>query len=254
MDLTQTVPGSKILAQTIGEHMLDVDFQGISGRIKFDDKTGSNVAGELNIYQFREEKSSSLIGFYSTGGLTRVNGTMPEYIKSSFDVRRVQVNTAIAIPFLIITIATLLFAVPIQIINIVYRNHKTIKANSPNLNHIIFLGCYLTVVGTMLYIITEAWQQTVSPTKSHLCNVIPWFLSIGTSMIVGTVCTKTWRLYRIYASSKRVLRLSPKFMSDPVLGGAVGVLVAIDILTCLIWTSIDPVSYTHLTLPTIYSV
>ena len=249
MNLTQMGPGSMVLAQTIGKHMLSVDFQGMSGRINFDDKTGSNIAGELNIYQFREKKSiySSLIGFYTSEGFTWVNDTIPEFVKSSFDMRRVQVSTAFAVSFLIITIATLLFAIPIQLINIVYRNHKTIKATSPKLNHIIFLGCYLTVVGTVLYIITEAWQQTVSPTKSHLCNVIPWCLSIGTAMIVGTICTKTWRLYRIYALSKRVLRSSPKFMSDPVLGGTVGVLVAIDILICLIWTSIDPLKATQYT-------
>ena len=242
VNLTQTITGSKTLAETIKRHMLRVDFQGISGRVKFDNNTGSNVAGELNVYQFVEEKRSTLIGLYTSGALTMLNGTAPQFIESTFSEKRVQVSTALAVPFLIMTIATLLVALPIQIINIVYREHKTIKATSPNLNHIIFIGCYLTVLGTTLLIITEAWQHTATPSKSRLCNVIPWLLSIGTSMVIGTVTMKTWRLHRIYASSKRVLRLSPKLLSDPVLGGTVGVLVAIDILICLIWMSIDPLT------------
>ena len=242
MNLTQTITGSKTLAETIERHMLDIDFQGISGRVKFDNKTGSNVAGELNVYQFVEEKNSILIGFYTSGALTMLNGTPPQFIKSTFSEKRVQVSTALAVPFLIVTIATLLVALPIQIMNIVYREHKTIKATSPNLNHIIFIGCYLTVLGTTLLIITEAWQHTATPSKSRLCNIIPWLLSIGTSMVIGTVTMKTWRLHRIYASSKRVLRLSPKLLSDPVLGGTVGVFVTIDILICLVWMSIDPLT------------
>ena len=242
MNLTQTATGSKALAETIGRHMVSVNFQGITGRVKFDNRTGSNVAGELNVYQFAEEKWSTLIGFYMSGALTMINGTAPQFIESTFSEKRVQVSTALAIPFLIMTIATLIVAVPIQIINIVYREHKTIKATSPNLNHIIFIGCYLTVLGATLLITTEAWQHTATPSKSRLCNIIPWLLSIGTSMVIGTVTMKTWRLHRIYASSKRVLRLSPKLLSDPVLGVTVGVFVAIDILICLIWISIDPLT------------
>ena len=39
MNLTQIMPGSKILAQAIANHMSDVDFQGVSGRIDFDNET-----------------------------------------------------------------------------------------------------------------------------------------------------------------------------------------------------------------------
>ena len=242
LNLTQTVTGTKMLAQTIRRHLLDIDFRGISGRVKFDNKTGTNVAGKLNIYQFSDAKNSTLIGFYTSGTLTLLNGTESLFIDPTFSERHMQVSTTFAITFLIIILATLIVAVPIHVINIVYREHKTIKATSPNLNHAIFIGCYLTVLGTTLLIITEAWQHAATPGKSHLCNVIPWLLSIGTSMVIGTVTMKTWRLHHIYMSSKRVHRVNPKFLSDPVLIGTVGVFVALDILICLIWTSIDPLT------------
>lgn len=183
-----------------------------------------------------------MIGFYTSGALTLLNDTTPKFIEPTFSERRIQVSTALAVTFLVIIISTLIVAAPIQVINIVYREHKTIKATSPKLNHIIFIGCYLTVFGTTLLIITEAWQYTATTSKSYLCDVIPWLLSIGTSMVIGTVAVKTWRLHRIYMSSKRIHRLNPKFLSNPALIGTVGAFVAIDVLICLIWTSIDPLT------------
>ena len=233
--------GTEMLAQGIRRHLYDIDFKGISGRVKFDSKTGTNVAGKLNIYQFIENKNSTLIGFYTSGALTLLNGSSaPKFIEPTFSERRIQVSTILVISFLIITIVTLIVAIPIQVINIVYHEHKTIKATSPKLNHMIFIGCYLTVLGTTILIVTEAWQYTVTPSKSYLCNVIPWLLGIGTSMVIGTVTVKTWRLHRIYISSKRIHRLNPKFLSDPALIVTVAIFVAVDILICLIWTIIDP--------------
>ena len=66
---TETVPGSKILAQTIANHMSDIDFQGVSGRIDFDNESGFNTDRRVNIYHFEVEKSSTLIGFYTLNNL-----------------------------------------------------------------------------------------------------------------------------------------------------------------------------------------
>ena len=52
---TETVPGSKILAQTIANHMSDIDFQGVSGRIDFDNESGFNIARRINIHQLEVE-------------------------------------------------------------------------------------------------------------------------------------------------------------------------------------------------------
>ena len=241
MNLTQVVPGSKVLAQTIANHMSDANFQGVSGRINFDQMTGFNTARKVYIYRFGNRKSSTLIGFYASKELAVLNDTKSHFVKSTFDTKHIHVSAAVAVPFLIATVAMLLFAVPIQVINIIYRKHLTIKATSPKLNHLIFLGCYLTVIGTVLYIATEAWPHTLkSCTVSNLCKALPWFLSIGTTLVIGTVFAKTWRLYYIYSSSQKGLRVDlNKTVGDPVLGGAIGALTSVDVLLCLIWSCAD---------------
>ena len=238
MNLAQVVSGSKAVAQAIANHMSDTDLQGVSGRIHFDKGNGFNTARRLNIYQYGAAKSNTSIGFYASEELVLFNDTVPQFIKATFNEKYIQVSTTAAVPILILTLAMLLFAVPIQALNIIYRNHSAIKATSPMLNHLIFLGCYLTIVGTVIYIVTEIWQHMHE--QSSFCIAASWFISVGTSMIVGTACLKTWRLYRIYISSKKVLRLGPKIMADSVLGVAVCALALFDLLVCLIWTNMDP--------------
>ena len=65
MDLTQIVPGSKELAQAIASHMPDIDFQGVSGKIDFNNETKFNIARQINICQFGRA-NFTLIGFYSS--------------------------------------------------------------------------------------------------------------------------------------------------------------------------------------------
>ena len=234
--------GSKVLAQTIANHMSDANqFQGVSGRINFDQMTGFNTARKVNIYQFGKRKSSTLIGFYASKELAVFNDTKFHFVKSTFNTKHIHVSAAVTVPFLIATVAMLLFAVPMQVINMIYRKHSTIKATSPKLNHLIFLGCYLTVIGTVLYITTEAWPHTLkSSTVSNLCKALPWLLSIGTTLVIGTVFTKTWRLYYIYSSSQKGLRVDlNKTVGDRALGGVIGALTSVDVLLCLIWSCAD---------------
>ena len=236
MNLTQVVPGSKAVAQAIANHMPDIDFQGVSGRIHFDNKSGFNTARHLNIYQFKAANSSTLIGFYASRELVIFNDTKPLFIKATFDEKYIRVSTAVAVPILILRVVMLLLIVAVQIINIAYRHRPSIKSTSPKLNHIIFLGFYLTVVGMVLHTIAEVWPQIL---KSNTCKALPWFLSIGTTLVLGTVCAKTWRLYYIYTSGKKGVRISSKRIRDPILGGLVGAFVAVDVLLCLLWTCID---------------
>ena len=197
MKLIEFLPGSKELAQAIASHMSDVDFQGVSGGIDFDKKSGFNTARHINIIQFGVEKSSTLIGFYtSREHITLFNETMPQFIMPTFIEKITQVSIASAAAFLIIHVACSLLILPIQVTNILYRNYSSVKATSPKLNHLIFLGFYLTMVGMILYTVVEAWPHSLNIYMlSNTCITLPWFLNIGTTLVIGTVCAKTWRLY-----------------------------------------------------------
>ena len=63
--------------------------------------------------------------------------------------------TIIVAFFIIIEIAAVLLAIPAHVINVVYRNYITIKASSYRLNQFVFVGCYLIIIGAVLYTLSE---------------------------------------------------------------------------------------------------
>ena len=71
-----------------------------------------------------------------------------------------------------------LLVLGIHVVNTVYRNHKAIKASSSRLNHFAYIGCYIILLATLLYTITEMFPISIDA-KSVLCNAFPWTLSIG---------------------------------------------------------------------------
>ena len=98
------------------------------------------------------------------------------------------------------TLVFLLTAV-IQIINIAYRNRKSIKASSPRLNHMIFFGCYAVTATILIYTIQVAYLPNLTSNEtvgSIFCNAFAWCLNIGYTLILATILVKLWRLNNIF--------------------------------------------------------
>ena len=239
MNLSQVKPGSSIIAQTIGKYMVNLDFHGISGRIKFDSLTGYNINTTVDVNQYNRNITSTRIGMYIQHRLTLFEEANPKFISARFESKHEHVNITVAVILLVVTMLIMPVAIFLQIISIVYRHHKPIKASSPLLNHLIFSGCYFIEVSAAVYVLTEIHESITSFARLYLCNVTPWLLTTGTTLIVGTVFVKTWRLHRIYAHSKQLKIMPISYMSNKLLGGVVIFLVCVDILVCIIWASVD---------------
>ena len=94
-----------------------------------------------------------------------------------------------------------------------------------------------------LYTVIEAWSHTLNINMlSNMCIALPWFFNIGLTLVLGTVCVKTYRLYYIYKLAKRGVIIGSKRMADPALIGYVGVFSSVDVLLCILWTCVDPLS------------
>ena len=239
MDITTIKPGNAIVAETIRKHMYEVDFHGISGRIKFDNDTGFN-ANNININQYNGTNVGTIVGFYAHKlNLTLLSDVNPIFINATFAEKHVNVELYILVLVFVIIVVSLLIAVPIHVISTVYRNHKVIKASSPRLNHLIFIGYYLMLIGISVFILSYSNQLQH---RSWICIMIPWILAPGTTLIIGAVCVKTWRLYRIYSVSNKGYAYDPDaqlYISDRILSIAVVIMIAVDIVVCLSWTISD---------------
>ena len=234
--------GSPMLAEIIKSHMLDLEFHGITGTIKFDNNTGFNEEGFLDILQYTENKSYIRIGLYKDKQLMFLpNISLSSvFIDSFFKERYVHIDIRVAASILTITAATLVLLISAQIVNIHCRNHRAIKASSPSFNHLIFIGGYMIVIGIIMLTVEDFKQITIT-VRFHICNFVPLLLSIGVTLFLGTSCIKTWRLNRIYVHSRRCDKEDIKSIKGYVLVGFVCILVAMDLLVCLLWRFIDPI-------------
>ena len=122
-----------------------------------------------------------------------------------------------------------------HILSIVYRKKKAIRATQPKLNQLGYAGCYSFVIALLSYILVEIFSFD-SCTHCILYHMINTVVTIGSSLLVGTVCVKTWRIYKIFVK----WRNPGKLISDSVLITFVLIVVVGDIVVCTLWIILDP--------------
>ncbi len=204
-DLTSRFrPGSnesKEIAIAIKDNILTLDvFQGASGIIKFDDNTGQTHS----VITFKQVVNGKLKLICTSGPSACINGS---FIKDYFPKKYAGIQTSVAaIAFIFIGLLFVL-TISIHLVNLWQSKDPLIKANSPKLNNLIFIGCYLLLFGMVLLTVID-WTNFLLASNPEfvgdiLCNVYVWLIQTGFTLIVATVLMKTFRIYRIFVHFTR---------------------------------------------------
>ena len=226
--------------RAIHSSLLSLRFPGLTRDIYF--RTGSqDTPSILDMYQLMAHKEAKKIGYYHEETLhVTGNASFVDPIKMELVVVRFG---AVAFFFPAGLIIFALFAT-LHVVYIVFRRYQSIHAQSPEFTHLLFSGCYLFVLSALLETVRAANWTGFSDINSDafkvvigtLCNVIFWCLTLSASLIFGTMCVLSWRIYRIFTHF-----LDPgKLISDPVLAGMVGALLTVNVTVLVAWSSYDP--------------
>ncbi|XP_032303230.1 probable G-protein coupled receptor 156 isoform X2 [Coturnix japonica] len=117
-----------------------------------------------------------------------------------------------------------------------FRKNRIVKMSSPNLNIVTLLGSGLTYASAYLFGIQE---QSLSSGKSEmLIQLRLCLLCVGTSLVLGPILGKSWRLYKVFTQrvpDKRVI------IKDLQLLAMIAVLVLADAVLLFTWVFSDPV-------------
>ena len=141
--------------------------------------------------------------------------------------------------FIVAQLIELFVVIFLHIMTVVFRNTQSVKATSPKLIHLAFLGGYVFIATIML-----SWAIDFGPEiDAAICQTIwAWGLPLSFTLAIGIVTMRTWRLYRIF-----VHYLDPgKFLSNPALTLAILLLASIDIAIAVIWTAVDPMEFLYI--------
>ena len=208
-----------------------LDFQGLSGRIHFNVNTGF-IYRTANLYQIISGNKRLLA--YSNG--TEV--VTLHHFSTLPDRKRVVglPHTGIVGFFLATHCVMLVTVVTIHIFTFMCYNTKFVKASSPKLIQLAFIGAYIHILAMFLNSIF--FTTELSPLVGGIiCQTVwTWFLPISFTLMMGIITVRAWRLYRIF-----IHYLKPgDFISNPKLLAMLLILVLFDVLLAITWTAVDP--------------
>eukprot|EP00731_Ephydatia_muelleri_P031489 Em0022g1003a len=237
LSLSDYTSGEHSIASIIQQEIMNLSFAGMAGTIvQFDPNTGYPSAVITSLLQYSEEFG------YSSTFATMLNGTLHfkdgafAFVSTDFD--RIHRTTSIPLATVVVAIGVvvpLVVLVGIHVLNTVYWNVPSIKASSSNLNHFAYVGCYFILFAEVVYTSGELASFNIRA-KTVLCNVFPWCLILGLTLVLSTVCVKTCRLYFIFTASikgRQVVTLKDHSLAGIIVGL---VLASAVLLTAWTWS------------------
>ena len=223
--------------EAIKQELLKLDFNGFSGPIRFSESTGF-VTRNVSLHQYVRGEMMFLGTVMDNALEFEEQGEfLPWSIRVSDTVIQPEVPRVFTYFSFIITSAVLLVLVVLHILTVLYRNTAEVKASSYKLLHFAYAGCYLLVFSIFTQTIIDGLATKITPASAcYLWHVLNTFIALGFTMILSTLCLRTWRLYRIF-----IFYTNPgRFLSDYPLMVVVFACVAVDGLIALTWVAVDP--------------
>ena len=225
------------ITDSIGEQLLHLSFEGVSGFIKFDNVTGF-VSRGIDILQLQQNELKLLLYFNGTD-LTVIGKNATLYaIEDNFNRFGTlqKVPAYMCVICLVITTFVLILIASFHFVSVLYRNSPSVKASNLKIVHVAYCGCYLTVISitcntaaTLLHTHTER--------KCELVQAALALVFCGMNLIYSTICVRTFRLYRIF-----VHFINPgRFISDKALFLFVSLCIVVELPVIFAWSFADPV-------------
>ena len=224
--------GQQESTKIIRNELLKLDYAGLSGRVKFNSKTG-RVEQNVSISLIKKNHEMK-IAYYTriTNKIVIVKDVNYSniFISDQFLLTVKTIPQPLIYVILIFAAIAFLMTAIVHILTFVYRERKPVKATSIKLNCLNFFSCYLFVEVMLLNIGIHGFSDMI--TSTSLCNLQHVFdvtLSVGLTLLLGTACLHRWRLYKLL-----VHYINPgKFLSDNALVGAICTLVIVDLILVL---------------------
>ena len=233
-------PSTKEVGDVVRSKLINLTFEGMSGTIMFDEERHEVSSIDIDLYQTLSSLNGTIIqhkvGVF--GPLNISNNTI--LIDDEFDTIVVAISFGLGIFFIVVLLFTTVVVAILHFANIYYAKHKSVKASSPRLSHLMFSGIYLLIFSSVVFIVNDTFVRSIILTPVLYgvgCNAFVWGYTLSFSLVFGVICGKTWRIHRIFTHLKSS---KIRFISDTFLISFVSVIVLIDCAILCAWSLIDP--------------
>ena len=218
--------GQQENTKIIREELEKLDFEGLSGRVRYNSSTG-RVRQNITISLL----SGKELGFYtsSSNNITVVDKEDfdSHFISDEFEIRVLVIPNYILYTIVFLATISLVVIVSLHIATFVLRKQNSVKATSIKMSQLAYASSYTFVIVMLINIIIQGgfYEVIQSNTGCILYHILDILLSMSLTLLFGSTCLRTWRLYRIFIHYKNPGR----FLSDSHLLVAMGFLVVLNL-------------------------
>ena len=230
--------GNPTIANRIQNEVSKTRFVGASGVNSYGNGTRFTL-GSVLLAQFVSGEAHDIAVYLDNDHLRFTSQNVPLL---STPIKKCKISLAMSVTSLLFVLVAFVVVALINAFNIVFREHSSVRASSYRLNHLAYVGCYSLSIGITILSVTERFYFSLH-VKTYLCNIIPWTVSIGFTLVYATVIVKLCRLYRLLVLSARNLRppTGGKPLNDAVLMAIVIAFTVPNIIICSLWMYLDPI-------------
>ena len=183
--------GNKLFTDDMKQSLDKIEFHGASGFINFDSVSGyaNRIVDMIHINSSMDD---NLVGFLNGSGITITTSNSQIFINTTITSKTETVHPSVAAIFLFIILSLSTATLLLHILSTIKRKHPSIKASSPLLSHFIYMGCYVWMAASIIYIIVlKALSSEHEQNYANCCQaVFAWLLPVGWTLIFGTLITK----------------------------------------------------------------
>ena len=223
--------GMKNITRKIYRQFQKLDFNGTSGRIVFSDNS-TFVHRQVDVYQVNDDGKTVNVAVIDKSEVTERN--CGNYTTSEYPTRVRCIHTAATVMVLFIVTVILIALLITHVVMVKFRHNAAVKGSSSRLQHLAYFGCYLLIIATLSLFVPKAFKLS---NEVHLvfCHIMNMCFSCGYTLIIGTVCAKTWRLYRIFCHYQN----PGKMLADHWLLAIILGLTLVDVIGNIVWATTD---------------
>ena len=185
------------ITNIIEKHLQNVSFPGAVGDISFN----YNHESQVSVYIFQVKNSTEvLIGKYlvKNEALTLYDYSLINFPKDDFDVHYNLLSLWIAIIMYTVIGICFVFTTMTLILMLVQRKKPEVKATSPLLSTLIFVGAYFLCMSSTFIVTQLSFYLNTGYAYEGLCYTNLSFANYGINIILATILMKLVRVYRVF--------------------------------------------------------
>ena len=245
----------RFISEELQKNIKDVQFQGASGFIKFHESHIVFLPVLVTQGRLKEDGNFSFsgVGFQEFTAANPDNDNITvnhdalvwklDPPSDSFKFEDSPPNIILAAFVLLVAALGFLLNTFSLLVNFIYRDAPSIKATSPGLNVFIFSGNYSILLFIVIYSAIYLNPQYSDTHYGTLCNMLPWTITIGYSLVIGTIAGKCFRIYVIFKQTRKIMskgRYITFLLKDIGLILALLLIIAVDVILIVVWNAHEP--------------